>query len=146
MKLTISPAYIQRPTNQLSGSGYSNTNQKSKDFVSKATANSLLKLKTILRYVETHYSESITIDQMAALTYYSKSHFMKFFKQHMGMRFTEYLNTYRLTIVCDLLDSTEDTILYIAVQSRFDSPSYFNRLFKRKYRMTPKSYRPQYKL
>ncbi len=122
------------------------TNQKSRDSASKATANSLLKLKTILGYVEAHYGESITIDQMAALTYYSKSHFMKFFKQHMGMGFTEYLNTYRLTIACHLLDSTEDTILDISVQSGFDSPSYFNRLFKRKYQMTPKNYRSRYKL
>jgi len=122
------------------------TNQKSRDSVSKTTTNSLLKLKTILGYVETHYSEPITIDRMAALTYYSKSHFMKFFKQHMGMGFTEYLNTYRLTIACRLLDSTEDTILDIAVQAGFDSPSYFNRLFKRKYQMTPKNYRSRYKL
>ncbi|RAZ88337.1 AraC family transcriptional regulator, partial [Klebsiella oxytoca] len=77
----------------------------------------------------------ITIDQMAALTYYSKSHFMKFFKQHMGMGFTEYLNTYRLTIACRLLDFTEDTVLDIAAQVGFDNPSYFNRLFKRKYQM-----------
>lgn len=122
------------------------TNQKSRDSVSKIAANSLQKLKIILRYVETHYSESITIDQMAALTYYSKSHFMKFFKQHMGMGFTEYLNIYRLTMACGLLDSTEDTILDIAAQVGFDNPSYFNRLFKRKYQMTPKDYRFRYKL
>ena len=33
-----------------------------------------------------------------SLTYYSKSHFMKFFKAQMGKGFTEYLNDYRLTM------------------------------------------------
>ena len=64
---------------------------------------SLEKMKTILKYVEEHYSEHITIDDMAALTYYSKSHFMKFFKQQMGTGFIEYLNDYRLTMAERLL-------------------------------------------
>ena len=53
---------------------------------------SLEKMKTVLKYVEEHYTEKLTIDDMAKLTFYSKSHFMKFFKVHMGTGFTEYLN------------------------------------------------------
>ena len=45
---------------------------------------SLEKMKTILKYVEDHYAEHITIEDMAELTCYSKSHFMKFFKQNIG--------------------------------------------------------------
>ena len=45
---------------------------------------SLEKMKTILKYIEEHYAEHITVEDMAKLTYYSKSHFMKFFKAHMG--------------------------------------------------------------
>ena len=59
--------------------------------------------KTVLKYVENHYTEKLTIDDMAELTYYSKSHFMKFFKAHMGIGFTEYLNDYRLTMAARLL-------------------------------------------
>ena len=55
-------------------------------------------MKLVLRYVEEHYTEPVSIEDMAALTYYSKSHFMKFFKLHMGTGFIEYLNDYRLTI------------------------------------------------
>ena len=44
----------------------------------------LEKLKTILKYVEEHYAEHITIEDMAALTLLQQSHFMKFFKAHMG--------------------------------------------------------------
>ena len=90
-------------------------------------------MKTVLKYVENHYTEKLTIDDMAELTYYSKSHFMKFFKAHMGIGFTEYLNDYRLTMAARLLKSSDDSILMIADASGFDNLSYFNRIFKRKY-------------
>lgn len=102
---------------------------------------SLEKMKTVLKYVEEHYIEKLTIDDMAKLTFYSKSHFMKFFKVHMGTGFTEYLNDYRLTMAARLLKSSDESILMIAEESGFDNLSYFNRIFKRKYGVSPGSYR-----
>lgn len=102
---------------------------------------SLEKMKTVLKYVEEHYTEKLTIDDMAKLTFYSKSHFMKFFKVHMGTGFTEYLNDYRLTMAARLLKSSDESILMIAEESGFDNLSYFNRIFKRKYGVSPGSYR-----
>lgn len=118
-------------------------NQKNRDSVLKSKTKSLEKLKTILKYVEEHYAEHLSIDHMAALTYYSKSHFMKFFKSHMGMGFTEYLNDYRLTIAARLLTASDCSILEAASQAGFDNLSYFNRLFKRKFGDTPGHYRAQ---
>ena len=74
---------------------------------------------------------------MAALTFYSKSHFMKFFKAYMGTGFIEYLNDYRLTIAERLLRTSGSSVLDIAEKSGFDNLSYFNRIFKRKYGQTP---------
>lgn len=93
---------------------------------------SLEKMKTVLKYVEEHYTEKLTIDDMAKLTFYSKSHFMKFFKVHMGTGFTEYLNDYRLTMAARLLKSSDESILMIAEESGFDNLSYFNRYFQKK--------------
>ena len=117
------------------------SNQKNRDSVSKSKTKSLEKLKTVLKYVEEHYNEPITIEEMAVLSYYSKSHFMKFFKSHMGMGFIEYLNDYRLTIAARLLNTRDDSILEIASMTGFDNLSYFNRLFKRKFHDTPGHYR-----
>ena len=98
---------------------------------------SLEKIKTILKYVEEHYADHITIDDMAAITFYSKSHFMKFFKAHIGTGFIEYLDDYRLTIAERLLRTSDATVLEIAEKSGFDNLSYFNRMFKRKYGQSP---------
>lgn len=119
----------------------SNQNEAKKETASTAQMKSLEKMKTVLKYVEEHYSEHITIDNMASLTYYSKSHFMKFFKAHMGTGFIEYLNDYRLTMAERLLRSTDAPVIEIAQQSGFENLSYFNRIFKRKYARSPGSVR-----
>lgn len=106
-----------------------------------AQEKSLEKLKVIFKYIEEHYAEHLTVDDMASLCYYSKSHFMKFFKQHMGTGFIEYLNTYRLSLAERLLRTTRSPVLSIAAECGFDNLSYFNRLFKRTYLMSPGAYR-----
>ena len=66
---------------------------------------------------------------------------MKFFKQQMGTGFIEYLNDYRLTMAERLLKSSDASVLEIAEQSGFDNLSYFNRIFKRKYGISPGKWR-----
>ena len=99
------------------------------------------KIKQILAYIEENYGEVITVEEAAGLCYYSKSHFMKYFRQYMGLSFVQYLNDYRLSKAAGLLVSTEDSVTDIAQRCGFDNLSYFNRLFRRKYGMTPGRYR-----
>ena len=103
----------------------------------------LEKLKAVISYVEEHYAQPITIEEMAALCYFSKSYFMKFFKESMGMSFVTYLNDYRLEAAAKLLPITDDNVLDIANACGFDNLSYFNRSFKKKYGITPGKYRTQ---
>ena len=105
---------------------------------------SLEKLKLILKYIENHYMNKITIADAAAEVQLSQSHFMKYFKNTMGTSFTSYLNEYRLTMVSRLLISSESSILDIAAESGFDNLSYFNRMFKRRFGMTPREYRKKF--
>ena len=85
----------------------------------------------------------MTIAEMADLAGFSESHFMKFFKNTMGVPFTSYLNSYRLTMAGRLLLQSDDTILSIATEVGFDNLSYFNRAFKKQYGMTPSAYRAE---
>ncbi len=105
---------------------------------------SLDKLKLIIKHVENNYANPITIEEMSSLCSFSQSHFMKFFKSNMDVSFIEYLNNYRLTIASRLLISSSSSILAIALESGFDNLSYFNRLFKKRYDMTPSEFRKIY--
>lgn len=101
------------------------------------------KIKQVLKEIEVRYGEELTVQEMAALCGYSPSHFMRFFRQHMGTSFVEYLNDYRLIMASHQLIHGEANISEIAQNTGFDQTSYFNRLFKRKYGMTPKQYRKE---
>lgn len=116
---------------------------KKKDPATTQTPKSIEKMKQLIKYMEEHYTEPLTIEEMAALIHYSPSHFMKFFKNTMGTSFISYLNDYRLTMAARNLQHSSDSILEIASQSGFDNLSYFNRLFKRKYGVTPSQFRKQ---
>ena len=98
-------------------------------------------LKKIILYVREHFSENIDIASAAAAVEYSPSHFMRFFKQETGHSFIEYLNDYRISYAGYLLKESNDAIGEIASRCGFDNFSYFIRLFRRKYGVTPKEYR-----
>ena len=104
---------------------------------------SLEKMKLILKYLENHYMERITIADISAEVGLSQSHFMKYFKNTMGTSFIEYLNEYRLTMASRLLISSESSILAIAEEVGYENLSYFNRTFKKRFGMTPRDYRKQ---
>lgn len=104
---------------------------------------SLDKVKQVLAYIDNNYARAITIEEIAKVCHYSKSHFMKFFKETMGMGFIQYVNEYRLEMASQMLLKSSDNILDIAEQTGFDNLSYFNRMFKRKYGLTPGKYRRQ---
>ena len=101
----------------------------------------LERLKTVLKYIETHYASAISIDEIAAVAGFSASHFMRFFKEAMGTSFTAYLSAYRLSMAARLLILTNDSILDIALSCGYENLSYFNRSFKKRYKKTPGEYR-----
>ena len=101
-------------------------------------------MKLILKYVENHYMDKITIEDIADEVGLSQSHFMKYFKNTMGTSFIEYLNEYRLTMASRLLVSSDSSILDIAAEVGYENLSYFNRTFKKRFEMTPREYRKKY--
>ena len=97
----------------------------------------------MLKYVEIHYGEDISIEQAAKLAVCSESHFMRSFKRAFDCSFGDFLKNYRLNIGASLLTGSDNTILSVANSVGFDNLSYFNRSFKAKYGMTPGQYRKQ---
>lgn len=102
---------------------------------------SLDKVKQILRKIETDYQQPLTVEIMAETVGFSQSHFMKFFKNQMGMPFIQYLNDYRLTLAAGQLVNSSKDVMAVAMDTGFPNVSYFNRLFRKKFQMTPLEYR-----
>ena len=72
---------------------------------------SLDKMKRILRRIEVDYGKPLSIKEMAEFSGFSESHFMKFFKNHMGVPFVSYLNDYRLTLAARALAEGQEDVL-----------------------------------
>ncbi len=98
-------------------------------------------IKVIIDYINENYMNNITIDELADTVNLSKHYFMRFFKKHMGMTCIEYINNYRLNIASNLLLTTRVQITEVAASIGITNLSYFNRIFKKKFHMTPKEYR-----
>ena len=99
------------------------------------------RMRGLLDFIEEHYGEKITVQEAAERCYYSQSHFMKYFRQYMGVSFVEYLNSYRLFQAAGLLRTTDQPVTRIAQGCGFGNLPYFNPLFRRMYQMTPVQYR-----
>ena len=99
------------------------------------------KIKSILNYVKDNYSTDISIEEVASLCNFSEYHFMRFFKKYVGTSCLQYINNYRLEKAAELLKSTSFSITEISFECGFNNLSYFNKLFKRKYNLTPREFR-----
>ena len=99
------------------------------------------RMRGILDFIGEHYGEKITVRQAAERCGYSQSHFMKYFRQYMGVSFLEYLKSNPQSRAAALLRATGQPVTAIAVSCGFENLSYFNRLFRKTYRVTPGEYR-----
>lgn len=116
--------------------------QELEPIASKDSSN-MLSIAPALGHIEHSYMQNITIDFLAELCGFSESHFRKIFKSIMGFTPMEYVNITRIMKACDLLRSTEETILQISEAVGFRSLSSFNRYFTKVTQSSPKHYRKE---
>ena len=98
------------------------------------------KLKNVLDYIEIHYAQTISVEELAKICCFSEYHFMRFFKKHMNMTCVEYVNNVRLEKAVELFEQGNTSILEVSLSVGFHNLSYFHRAFKNKYGMTPRSF------
>ena len=101
------------------------------------------KFKELISWIQDHHSGPLSIEDAASRMNFSNAYFCRFFKQITHMSFTEFVNDYRLTQACDDIMQGTKAIADIAADHGFDNESYFFRLFKKKYGVTPLKYRKQ---
>lgn len=95
---------------------------------------------TILTYIEENY-KSGSLEALSDLTGHPAYYLSKLIKKHSGSTFTKLLQNKRLAQAAFCLSSTNLSIEDIITLIGYDNTSYFHRLFKEQYHMTPKVYR-----
>lgn len=96
-------------------------------------------VRVACEFLENHYMENITLDDLCKLTGLSKYHFLRCFTRQKGISPYSYLETIRIGKAKKML---EQGILPIdvALQTGFTDQSHFSNFFKKFIGLTPKQY------
>lgn len=99
------------------------------------------RIRDILNYINDHYKEKISLENISSEFGLSREYFSRLFRQTVGMTFTEHLNRVRLTHAYQELLTTDKPVLLIMEEQGFTNYKLFNRMFKEIYGDTPRSVR-----
>lgn len=94
-----------------------------------------------IRYISEYYYLPITVNQLAKIESYNVTYYSDWFKQQTGYSPSLYLRRVRVERAKELLESTEFSVMEIAVMVGYSSNSTFTRAFHNVTGMTPKAYR-----
>lgn len=97
----------------------------------------------VITYVEEHFREPVTLQDICSYVGLGKEYFCRYFKKHMGMSFLNYLSEIRMTHVYRDLLSTDLPISQIMEENGFTNQKLFNSSFKELYGCTPSAVRRQ---
>lgn len=98
-------------------------------------------IKRVLKYMEEHYREKITLKELAGEAGMNEQYFCRFFRKMTGKTPINYLNDYRIGHAAEDLLRGDARIVEVCYENGFENVSYFIKKFKEAKGMTPKEYR-----
>jgi len=101
------------------------------------------RLKTMLVYIRTHYSEEIALADIASSAAVSPTECLRCFREGISLSPIQYLRKYRLFVASGYLKTTDWPISEIGARCGFAEMGYFAMQFGREYGVTPSEYRKQ---
>ena len=97
--------------------------------------------KLVIIYIDKHYGEQFTLDDMGKELGYNKSYLCTVFKTDTGTTINDYLNLVRITHFAEYYSYQSEDIAKICSYCGFTSASHFNRTFKKFLGTTPSNYK-----
>jgi AraC-like DNA-binding protein len=97
--------------------------------------------KAVIIYIDAHYKEQFTLDDMGKDLGYNKSYLCTVFKRETASTINDYLNLVRISHFAEFYTFVDRDISYICRQCGFTSASHFNRTFKKFLGTTPSQYK-----
>lgn len=99
------------------------------------------RIKTMLQFIQEHYAEDVSVEQIAASAAISPSECLRCFHDMIGTTPNQYLRDQRTQRAAELLCGTGLQVSEIAAQCGFQDASYFARAFRQVYGCGPTEYR-----
>ena len=95
----------------------------------------------ILEYMNAHYTEDITVKELAEMASMSEKNFIRYFHFNAGISPKRYLIEQRMKYATELLTDTENSITEIAQLVGYSDPYCFSKAFRKYYGESPSACR-----
>lgn len=97
-------------------------------------------VKATKEYLENHYAEDISLENMADQVNISPQYFSKLIKKTTGFNFIDWLSMFRVKRAKELLSNSNYTVKEVCFMVGYKDPNYFSRIFKKRIGLTPSEY------
>ena len=98
-------------------------------------------MSDLIKYINKHFAEIESIEQIAQHFFISKYHLCRIFKNSLNITVIDYLNNVKIKNACKYLESTDKSIMEISQLCGFNSSTYFHNVFKKLPSLSPSEYR-----
>jgi AraC-like DNA-binding protein len=98
-------------------------------------------LVRVTSHIEAHIGDGLGVPQLADLAGLSRAHFVRQFTRLAGAPPSEYVFRTRMARAARLLQSTQLSVLEIALVLGFADPNYFTKAFRRAFEVSPTEFR-----
>lgn len=106
----------------------------------------LERINVVVDYIKNNLSENMDIAHLAELGNYSPFHFHRIMRAYLGESLGAYIVRQRLETAVSLLRLTDESISDVAYKVGYDTPSSFNKAFKKRYSISPAEFRKNNKM
>jgi len=98
-------------------------------------------VRQVIEYLQEHYNQDLTLDDVARKVHISPSHLSRLFKDELGMTIIDYLTDIRIAAAKQMLENSDLMVKEIAEKVGYQEASYFTRVFKKNTGVSPAEYR-----
>lgn len=97
-------------------------------------------VKVTQEYLESHYADDISLEDVAEQVNISPQYFSKLIKKTTGFNFIDWLSMLRVKKAKELLTNSNLTVKEVCFMVGYKDPNYFSRIFKKRIGITPSEY------
>ena len=101
------------------------------------------RLRAIINFIQEHYL-TVTLEDLSRQFFLSKPYLSKYIKEKSGLTFGENVKKIRMKKASSLLKNSNMKIERVAEAAGYQNVEHFNRLFKKRFGMTPAQYRNKF--
>ena len=99
----------------------------------------------IVDFINENFRENLSVNYLSSKFHVSKNRLYKAFSDNFGNTVNAYIIEKRLNLARELLRTTDDSVYKISQSVGIDNYTYFCRLFKKHFGISPTEYRKNYK-